>query len=86
MRAKTNLRFLLLLLIFLGILFSITSCKKVTEEFQTDDVSEYIPLQVGKFITYRLDSLVFTNGGRSQETHSYQVKHVVDAEITDIKD
>lgn len=83
MRAKTNFRFLLLLLSFLGILFSITSCKKVTEEFQTEDVSEYMPLQVGKYITYRLDSLVFTNGGRTQETHSYQVKHVVNAEITD---
>jgi len=58
------------------------SCNK-TEEFVTDPLSDYIPLQVGKFITYRTDSTVFTNFGTVEETHKYQIKHVVDAQLTD---
>jgi hypothetical protein len=38
---------------------------------------------VGKYITYRLDSLVFVNFQQDPEIHSYKVKHVVDALITD---
>ncbi len=45
--------------------------------------TEFIPLQAGKYITYKLDSLVFTQAGRAEETHTYQEKHVVDAQITD---
>ena len=67
----------------LGLLFSITSCEKETEEFQTDTIADYMPLAVGKYITYRLDSTVFTNFGTVQEVHKYQVKHVVDAQIPD---
>ena len=67
----------------LGLLFSIASCEKETEEFQTDKIADYMPLAVGKYITYRLDSTVFTNFGTVQEVHRYQVKHVVDAQIPD---
>ena len=42
-----------------------------------------MPLEAGKYITYRIDSLVFTNFQRDLETHSYQVKHVVDSEFKD---
>ncbi|HEY0432816.1 MAG TPA: hypothetical protein VGC95_03020, partial [Chitinophagaceae bacterium] len=42
-----------------------------------------IPLQKGKSITYRLDSVVFTNFGRSSEIHSYLEKHEVDTLIDD---
>ncbi len=59
------------------------SCKKVTEQITNEPLSDYIPLQAGKYITYRIDSTVFTNFGRNVEIHSYQVKHVVDAQITD---
>ena len=45
--------------------------------------SDYLSLQKGKYITYRVDSLVFTQFGRQEETHSYQVKHVVDSSFTD---
>jgi hypothetical protein len=59
------------------------SCKR-TEEFQTDHLSDYtIPLQVGKYITYRLDSTVYTAFGTNAEIHSYQEKHVVDAQLPD---
>ncbi|MDP4264047.1 MAG: hypothetical protein Q8941_16085 [Bacteroidota bacterium] len=62
--------------------FTLTSCTK-KEDFVSEPLSDYIPLQTGKYITYRLDSLVFTNFGRNIETHRYQVKYVVDAPITD---
>lgn len=59
------------------------SCSK-KEEYLSDPVSDYmIKLEPGKYITYRLDSLVFTNFNANAETHRYQVKHVVDQQITD---
>ena len=59
------------------------SCGKETETVQTEDPAAYLPLQPGKFITYRLDSTVFTSFGRKEERHAYQEKHVVDAAIKD---
>jgi len=59
------------------------SCSNKTETFVTDKLSDYIPLQTGKYITYRLDSLVFTNFGAVTVTRRYQMKHIVDAQITD---
>jgi hypothetical protein len=61
---------------------SIFSCNE-KEEFTTDNISDYLPLATGKFIIYRLDSLVFTNFGRNPETHRYQEKDEIDAVITD---
>jgi hypothetical protein len=70
---------------FLGIVivFVFFSCTKKTETFQTEPLSDYIPLVAGKSITYEVDSTVFTNFGRNTEIHKYQVKHIVDAVITD---
>jgi len=58
------------------------ACNK-NEQFTTAALSDYMPLATGKYITYRLDSMVFTNFGRSTEIHKYEVKHQVDALITD---
>src|SRR5215510_10432427 len=55
-----------------SLLFSFISCEKETEEFKTEAIADYLPLTVGKYIIYRLDSTVFTNFG----------KHEVDAQIT----
>ena len=63
--------------------FSLFSCSEKTEEFETELLSDYLPLLPGKYITYRIDSLTLTDFGKSLETHSYEVKHVVDAEIKD---
>jgi hypothetical protein len=64
------------------IIFS--ACKKTTEEFVTAPLSDYFPLTVGKYITYSLDSIVYnTTFGVSAVVNSYQVKHVVDAQVTD---
>ncbi|MBX3257830.1 MAG: hypothetical protein KF862_27115 [Chitinophagaceae bacterium] len=58
-------------------------CKKQTDSFTIDSYKEYYPLEVGKYIIYRLDSTVFVNFDTEKEIHSYQVKDMVDAEITD---
>jgi hypothetical protein len=63
--------------------FLMNACKKSTETLQTASISAYSPLTVGKYITYQLDSLVFTNFGVNTETRTYQVKYLVDAQITD---
>ena len=60
------------------------SCTRQVEEFQPGESSkDYISLQPGKYITYRLDSTVFTQQGRAEETHSYQEKVIIDAEMPD---
>jgi hypothetical protein len=63
--------------------FIFFSCTDKKEVFTTESVSDYIPVAVGKYITYRIDSTVYTNFGRTIETHKYQVKHVIEAKITD---
>ena len=71
---------------FLFLMLAVTllfSCGKETEEFQTEDLSEYIPTQSGKYITYRIDSTIFTNFGANSVVRSYQEKHQVDAQISD---
>lgn len=70
-----------LVTLFAGVIFS--SCENEKEELATGKVREYMPLIVGKYITYRLDSMVFTNFNKVIETHRYQVKEQVDAEVTD---
>ena len=59
------------------------ACSDKIETLPFAPISDYAPLTVGKYITYRVDSLVFPNFGRATEIHKYQMKHVVDALITD---
>ena len=79
MRYFANLRIAILILAVI----SISSCKKQTETYQTDSITDYLPLEVGKYITYRIDSTVFLNFGKIKEVHSYQVKYQVDAQVAD---
>ncbi len=58
------------------------SCNE-KDEFTVESANAYMPLAVGKYITYRLDSLVFTNFGKDTEIRRYQVKHRIDAIFND---
>lgn len=72
----------IVLTVVLGtILFS--ACKKKSEDFQTPPISDYAPMEVGKYIIYTLDSTIFINFGAKDTTISYQVKHQVDSLVTD---
>lgn len=62
---------------------TLSGCKKETESIQMEPLANYLPLQTGKYITYRTDSMLFTNFGTATIVRSYQEKHVVDALITD---
>ncbi len=64
------------------------SCAEEKEIFDDRDIKpellqEYIPLEPGKYIIYKLDSTVFTELGRSEEVHSYQEKHLIQGVLTD---
>lgn len=78
------MRLLLISRLSLIALFSsfLFSCNE-KEEFTSEKMEEYMPLAPGKYITYRLDSMVFTNFGTVTQIHKYQVKFVVDAQIAD---
>lgn len=60
-----------------------SACKKEPETLQTATISEFAPLQVGKYITYQLDSFRYLPFSTQGITISYQVKFYVDGQITD---
>jgi hypothetical protein len=66
---------------FIVLLFC--SCKKETESFSTASLSDYYPLQEGKYITYNLDSTIFIEFGVADTVLHYQVQDRVDKQITD---
>ena len=71
---------------FIGLFFIFLffiSCKKVNDSFSSESVTDYYPLQVGKYITYKLDSTVFINFGQKDTIISYLAQDRVDALITD---
>lgn len=65
------------------LLLTATGCKHDIETYSSESLPDYLPLQVGKSIIYRLDSTVFTEFGRSEEVHYYQEKQEVAAQLTD---
>ena len=73
----------LIFLSFTAVVLFLSACKKSSEDFKTASISDYYPLKIGKYITYKLDSTIFINFGTTQVINSNEVKHVVDALITD---
>ena len=76
-------RHFLFLVLAIPALLGLQRCTKETASFTVTPASYYFPLEIGRYITYHLDSTVFLNYGSIKEIHSYQVKDIVDAEITD---
>lgn len=70
-------------LTLLAVLLFFAACDASKEDFTGSPASDYAPVQAGKYFIYQLDSLVFTQQGRTQEIHKYQEKHLVDALVTD---
>lgn len=67
-------------LLFYSILLA--ACNK-KEDFKSDAVADYMNLQVGKYVIYRLDSTNYVHFGQAVSVISYQAKDVVEATITD---
>jgi hypothetical protein len=68
-------------IIISSLIFS--ACNKDAEVLDLPAISDYYPLEVGKYVTYSLDSTVFINFGTKDTVIKYQVKHQVDGQITD---
>ena len=61
----------------------LSACKKDPEKLNTTPVSEYMPLEVGKYIAYQLDSFKFKPFSLDTVIVSYQAKFIVDGQVTD---
>lgn len=59
------------------------SCKKSSEELQMTQISDYAPLTVGKYVTYTVDSLLYTNFGTTETHRFYDMKLAVSDSLTD---
>ncbi|MEO8820039.1 MAG: hypothetical protein ABI374_04295, partial [Ginsengibacter sp.] len=68
---------------FAFFILTMASCKKENETFVTPSVNDYFPLQVGKYITYDLDSTVFTNFNQTLTVRHYQAQYKVEDTTTD---
>ena len=72
----------LLMVVASAVFFS--ACKKsIRSTVNRIGERDYSPLQVGKYITYNLDSTIFINFGTKDTVVKYQVKHQMDALISD---
>ena len=77
---KKHVYFLSTLII---IAFAFFSCQKKTEQAPDSVLTDYMQLETGKYILYRLDSTLYVNFGQKDTIISYQAKDVVEGEITD---
>ena len=71
--------------LFAGMLAAVffSACKKETEVLDTAPLAEYAPLEVGKYITYKLDSFRYLPFSLQSIVTSFEVKYFTDAQITD---
>jgi hypothetical protein len=65
------------------LLLAAAGCKREVEPYTSEPLSDYLPLVVGRSITYQLDSTVFIGFTLEGEVHHYQEKQEVAAQITD---
>jgi hypothetical protein len=68
-----------------GVLFGciwLSGCDK-KDDFTSDPVTDYMNLQVGKYILYRYDSLRFVDHNQRDTIVTYQAKDTVEAAMTD---
>jgi hypothetical protein len=76
----------LISLIITGVLFVsilLTGCDKKNDDFTSDAVTDYMNLETGKYILYRLDSTRFINFGQKDTIVSYHAKDIVEGPATD---
>ena len=69
---------------FVACIMFFAACKKESEELDIIPISDYAPLKAGKYITYSLDSLVYTNFGAVEAHRFYEVKYLTADSLTDL--
>jgi hypothetical protein len=65
------------LIFILTVATAIAACSKKTEEPVFTQISEYAPLKVGKYITYKIDSMIFITAGTIETHRKYEVKYTL---------
>lgn len=70
------------LLLLITLIVSLASCRPSPPQ-EGLSIDEFIPLTTGKTITYRVDSLVFTQFGRQVQTRSYLMRYAIDSSFLD---
>jgi hypothetical protein len=76
---KNKLSFLILFAIS-GLL--LTRCNE-KDDFKSESPAEYQSLAIGKYITYRLDSILYVDFGQKDTTIKYQAKDIVEGSTND---
>lgn len=79
MTLKNNLT---LSLLFLSLIAGIFSCKKETES-AVDVGYGYFPYEVGKYITYDVDSIVYDDFENDTDIYRFRIKEIVESIFTD---
>lgn len=69
------------LIIFAGLIFS-TSCKEEIAE-PVNLHHDYFPSEIGHYIVYEVDSIVYDDFTQTVDTFYYQVKELIESEFTD---
>jgi hypothetical protein len=64
------------------VVLAFSGCSK-KDPLQTESPADYYPLEIGRYIIYRMDSLKFINVGSQDTTISHLAKDVVEDSITD---
>lgn len=64
-------------------IFALGSCEKMDSAPASIVIDQYYPLELGKYITYKLDSTVYIALNTKKVVRSYLVQDFVDAAITD---
>lgn len=75
---------LLSLCSLLALFIALNGCEKEKDDTQYEVPTDYMQLEIGKYIIYRLDSLKFANFGVDEVTTSYQAKEIVEGTGTDM--
>lgn len=65
------------------LVISFYGCKKDNPVEPKDIGYDYFPTQLGHFVTYSCDSLVFPDIGTNTETYKFKIKEVIDSTFTD---
>lgn len=65
-----------------ALLLVLAGCQK-KDVFSTVQLTDYMDLQVGRYVHYRLDSLRYIDYGQKDTVISYDAKDVIEAAITD---
>ena len=72
-------------LFIIGYLFCVglISCNKKTEPYESAQIKYYYPLEEGRYIIYKVDSLIYISFGTRDTIIHCQVKYQTEGQITD---